>query len=87
MGTMETIVEDPRYLPKDRFAAAAKVIHKMREDYLAERTALGNRRQESAFIPFNRKPPLGGKIRNDANDENLQSGNAHLLYGHYGSSD
>lgn len=40
MNTIETIVEDLRYLPKDRFAAAAEVIHKMREDYLAERNRI-----------------------------------------------
>ena len=40
MSTIETIVEDLRYLPKDRFAAAAEVIHKMREDYLAERNSI-----------------------------------------------
>ena len=40
MSTIETIVEDLLYLPKDRFAAAAEVIHKMREDYLAERNRI-----------------------------------------------
>jgi hypothetical protein len=40
MSTIETIVEDLRYLPKDRFAAAAEVIHKMREDYLTERNRI-----------------------------------------------
>ncbi len=40
MKTIETIIEDLRYLPKDRFAAAAEVIHKMREDYLAERNRI-----------------------------------------------
>jgi hypothetical protein len=40
MSTIETIVEDLRYLPKDRFAAAAEVLHKMREDYLAERNRI-----------------------------------------------
>ncbi|MGJ8639429.1 MAG: hypothetical protein ACSHYA_08550 [Opitutaceae bacterium] len=40
MSTIETIVEDLRHLPKDRFAAAAEVIHKMREDYLAERNEI-----------------------------------------------
>ena len=37
MSTIEAIVEDLRYLPEDRFAAAAELIHKMREDYLVER--------------------------------------------------
>jgi len=37
MSTIDSIVEDLRHLPKDRFAAAAEVIHKMREDYRAER--------------------------------------------------
>jgi len=40
MSTIETIVEDLRDLPKDRFAAAAEVIHKIREDYLAERNRI-----------------------------------------------
>lgn len=40
MSTIETIVEDLRYLPKERFVAAAEVIHKMREDYLAERNRI-----------------------------------------------
>ena len=40
MSTIESIVEDLRYLPKDRFAAAAEVIHKMREDDLAERNRI-----------------------------------------------
>ena len=37
MSDIETIVEDLRHLPKDRFAAIAKLIHKMREDSQAER--------------------------------------------------
>lgn len=40
MSTIENIVEDLRYLPKDRFAAAAEVIHKMREDYMADRNSI-----------------------------------------------
>ena len=40
MSTIEAIVEDLRHLPKERFAAAAEVIHKMREDYLAERNRM-----------------------------------------------
>ena len=31
MSTIEAIVEDLRYLPKDRFAAAAEVIHKQKQ--------------------------------------------------------
>jgi len=37
MNTIDSIVEDLRSLPKDRFAAVAETIHKMREDYRAER--------------------------------------------------
>jgi len=37
MSIIESIVEDLRHLPKDRFAAVAETIHKMREDYRAER--------------------------------------------------
>lgn len=37
MSTIDSIIEDLRHLPKDRFAAAAETIHKMREDYRAER--------------------------------------------------
>ncbi len=36
MSIIEAIVEDLRYLPKDRFAADAEVIHKMRENYFAK---------------------------------------------------
>ncbi len=40
MSTIETIVEDLRYLPKEHFDAAAEVIHKIREDYLTERNRI-----------------------------------------------
>ena len=40
MNTIDTILEDLRHLPKDRFAAAAEAIHQIREDYRAERNRI-----------------------------------------------
>lgn len=55
MSTIETVVEDLRYLPKERFSAAAEIIHKMREDYLAERNRMidetaGSLNEEEAAV-------------------------------------